>query len=154
MGKIKSLKPGKQIVIAGIEAMHVSRLLQTTIGLLDTALYGASSPAMPRRLAWRQEPCGRRWLLDLREAGATRIVTSEMVVFEWLEKAGTPEFRELSQVVAMTDKPKACSGAWSARRTPYGLRRRRVLPISRISSSLTLRGTTRWTASRRESSTA
>ena len=34
----------------------------------------------------------------LRGAGA-RIVTTEMVVFEWLAKAGTPEFKELSALI-------------------------------------------------------
>jgi hypothetical protein len=34
----------------------------------------------------------------LREAGV-EIVTSEMIVFEWLEKAGTSEFRDLSRLL-------------------------------------------------------
>ena len=34
----------------------------------------------------------------LREAGA-RVVTTEMVVFEWLAKAGTPAFKELSALI-------------------------------------------------------
>jgi hypothetical protein len=34
----------------------------------------------------------------MKEAGVT-IVTTEMVVFEWLRIAGTPEFKELSALV-------------------------------------------------------
>ena len=92
MGKIETLKP-KQIVIAGIEA-HVC-VLQTTIGLLDIGYQCfVAGDATSSRLAANHAAGMAR----LREAGA-EIVTSEMVVFEWLEKAGTPEFRELSSLL-------------------------------------------------------
>jgi len=92
MGKIETLKP-KQIVIAGIEA-HVC-VLQTTIGLLDIGYQCfVAGDATSSRLAANHAAGMAR----LREAGA-EIVTSEMVVFEWLEKAGTPEFRELSRLL-------------------------------------------------------
>jgi hypothetical protein len=32
-------------------------------------------------------------------ANGVQIVTVEMVVFEWLAKAGTPEFKELSALI-------------------------------------------------------
>lgn len=92
MGKIQTLKP-KQVVIAGIEA-HVC-VLQTTIGLLDAGYqcFVAGDATSSRTAANHAAGLAR-----LREAGA-EIATSEMVVFEWLEKAGTPEFRELSRLL-------------------------------------------------------
>ena len=80
-------------MIAGIEA-HVC-VLQTTIGLLDIGYQCfVAGDATSSRLAANHAAGMAR----LREAGA-EIVTSEMVVFEWLEKAGTPEFRELSRLL-------------------------------------------------------
>jgi hypothetical protein len=32
-------------------------------------------------------------------AGGVHIVTTEMVLFEWLQRAGTPEFKELSALI-------------------------------------------------------
>ena len=91
-GKIDSLKPD-QVVIGGIEA-HVC-VLQSAIGLKEagyevfvvadaTSSRSASNPAAA--------------MSRVREAGVG-IVTSEMIVFEWLEKAGTPEFKELSRLL-------------------------------------------------------
>ena len=81
----------KQIVIAGIEA-HVC-VLQTTIELLEAgyACFVVGDATSSRKAANHAAGLAR-----LREAGA-EIVTSEMVVFEWLEKAGTPQFREMSR---------------------------------------------------------
>jgi nicotinamidase-related amidase len=83
----------RQIVVAGIEA-HVC-VLQTAIDLMAagyevflvadaTGSRGASS----RHLAIER----------MRHAGAT-IVDNEMVMFEWLERAGTPEFKELQALL-------------------------------------------------------
>jgi nicotinamidase-related amidase len=88
-GKIDVLKP-KQIVIAGLEA-HVC-VLQTTIGLLDL---GYECFVVGDATSSRTAANHAAGLARLREAGA-EIVTSEMVVFEWLQKSGTPEFRALS----------------------------------------------------------
>ena len=88
-GKIDTLN-AKQIVIAGIEA-HVC-VLQTTIEFLDAgyACFVVGDATSSRKAANHAAGLAR-----LREAGA-EIVTTEMVVFEWLEKAGTPQFREMS----------------------------------------------------------
>ena len=37
--------------------------------------------------------------LDRLRAVGAEVVTTEMVVFEWLAKAGTPEFKELSALI-------------------------------------------------------
>ena len=91
-GRIDQLKP-KQIVIGGIEA-HVC-VLQTAIGLTEEGYncYVAADATSSRSASNYAAAMAR-----MREAGV-EIVTSEMVVFEWLEKAGTPEFKELSRLL-------------------------------------------------------
>lgn len=82
-----------QIVVTGIEA-HVC-VLQTVLDLL-TAGYGVFVPAdavSSRRASDAQVALDR-----MASAGAT-IVTSESVLFEWCEEAGTPEFKQISQLV-------------------------------------------------------
>jgi hypothetical protein len=91
-GKIDQLKPD-QVVIGGIEA-HVC-VLQTAIGLTEAGYkcYVAADATSSRTGANHAAAMSR-----LREAGV-EIVTSEMIVFEWLEKAGTSEFRDLSRLL-------------------------------------------------------
>jgi nicotinamidase-related amidase len=82
-----------QLVIAGMEA-HVC-VLQTALGFkaegLSVAVVGdAVSSRSPHSVS---AACAR-----LLHAGC-QWVTTEMVVFEWLERAGTEEFRALSALV-------------------------------------------------------
>lgn len=82
-----------QAVVAGIEA-HVC-VLQTAEQLLENGVRvfvvaDATSSRVPASHA--------RALERLRAAGAV-IVTTEMVVFEWLRRAGTPEFKEISALI-------------------------------------------------------
>jgi nicotinamidase-related amidase len=77
------------LVVIGAEA-HVC-VLQTVLDLL----------ARGRKVAVVADGVGTRRPLDkevalvrMRRAGA-QIVTSDMVVFEWMERAGTDDFREL-----------------------------------------------------------
>lgn len=80
-------------VVAGIEA-HVC-VLQTAEQLLEA---GADVFVVADATSSRT-PANHGAALDrMRQAGA-RVVTTEMVVFEWLEKAGTPEFKELSALI-------------------------------------------------------
>lgn len=82
------LPPGHALVVAGCET-HVC-VLQTALGLLD-----AGRPvflvrdAVGSRRAESKEAAIRR----LERHGA-EIVTTEMVVFEWLERVEHPRFRE------------------------------------------------------------
>ncbi len=80
-------------VVAGIEA-HVC-VLQTVEQLLESgnAVFVVADATSSRTPANHAAALER-----MRHAGA-RVVTTEMVVFEWLEKAGTPEFKELSALV-------------------------------------------------------
>ncbi len=82
-----------QAVLTGIEA-HVC-VLQTALGLrtLGYPVFVVADAVASRR------PDSVALALDrMREAGCS-IVTTEMVVFEWLGRAGTPEFKELSALV-------------------------------------------------------
>jgi nicotinamidase-related amidase len=75
-------------VVAGCEA-HVC-VLQTVLGLLDAGrkVYIARD-ALGSRHAENKETAIRRM-----ERHGAEIVTTEMVVFEWLESAEHPRFRE------------------------------------------------------------
>jgi nicotinamidase-related amidase len=82
-----------QAVVAGIEA-HVC-VLQTCVELIEggyrvCVVADAVSSRTPDNAALALE--------RLRAAGAV-VVSTEMVVFEWLRRAGTPEFKELSALI-------------------------------------------------------
>lgn len=87
-----------QVVVCGTET-HVC-VLQSALGL-RAAGYEVFVVA---------DGCGTRFLQDheralqrLERAGCT-IVTAEMVVFEWLERAGTAAFREILPMVRDRDR--------------------------------------------------
>jgi nicotinamidase-related amidase len=82
-----------EIVVAGCEA-HVC-VLQTVLDLL----------ASGRRVVWVADATGSRHPADraaaierARQHGA-EIVTSEMVLFEWLRDARNPKFREVQKLL-------------------------------------------------------
>ncbi len=78
-----------QIVVAGMEA-HVC-VLQSVLDLLvDGYEVFLCADAIGSRAASSRELAIER----MRDAGAS-IADNEMVMFEWLERAGTPEFKEL-----------------------------------------------------------
>lgn len=82
-----------QAVVAGLEA-HVC-VLQTAEGLLAAGHdVFVVADAISSRL-----PANHAAALRRLEAAGARIVTTEMVVFEWLARAGTPAFRELSRLI-------------------------------------------------------
>jgi nicotinamidase-related amidase len=80
-----------QVVLVGVEA-HVC-LLQTALELLEEGkeVYVVADCVGSRRAFDRDVALER-----LRQEGA-RIVTREMVAFEWLGEAATPLFREVSR---------------------------------------------------------
>lgn len=87
---IEPLKRG-QVVITGVEA-HVC-VLQTALELIERGrqVFVVDGAVGSRR------PRDRELALDrMRQAGC-RIVSREMVAFEWLRAAGTEEFREISR---------------------------------------------------------
>ena len=82
-----------QVVICGIEA-HVcvtqSALGFRAVGLPVTVVADAVTSRQPSSVALA--------LTRLSTAGVT-VANTEMVVFEWLHQAGTPEFKELSKLI-------------------------------------------------------
>ncbi|MGE0737036.1 MAG: hydrolase [Alphaproteobacteria bacterium] len=82
-----------QAVIAGMEA-HVC-VLQTAIDLHES---GTHVFVVGDAITSRSPETKSVAISRMRDAGLT-VVTTEMVVFEWLQRAGTPEFKELSGLI-------------------------------------------------------
>lgn len=80
-----------QVIVTGLEA-HVC-ILQTTLELLEE---GREVYVVTDCVGWRHELDGRMAFARMQQEGA-RMVTREMVVYEWLGEAGTPRFREISK---------------------------------------------------------
>lgn len=87
------LAAGDQVVLAGIEA-HVC-VLQTGLELLEA---GRPVFVVTDAVSARRSESKTIALQRLAGAGAT-LVTTEMVVFEWLRRADRPEFKPLSRLI-------------------------------------------------------
>jgi nicotinamidase-related amidase len=83
----------RQVVLIGLEA-HVC-VLQTVEQLLAV---GSEVFVVADATASRAPISHQTAMRRLEQAGAV-VVTTEMVVFEWLRRAGTPEFKELSALL-------------------------------------------------------
>jgi nicotinamidase-related amidase len=83
----------RQVVLAGLEA-HVC-VLQSAIGLHEKGyeMFVVADACASRRAENEQLAFSR-----LSRAGIN-LVSLEMVLFEWLRVAGTPEFKELSALI-------------------------------------------------------
>ncbi len=81
----------QQVVIAGIET-HVC-VLQTALDMTDS---GLDVFVVVDAVSSRHEMDHKYGLKRMKHAGV-HLVTSEMVFFEWVGKAGTPEFKALSK---------------------------------------------------------
>ena len=77
----------------GVEA-HVC-VLQTALGLPRLGL----APFVVGDAVASRKPESRQMALDRMARDGVEIVTTEMVLFEWLGKAGTAEFKELSALI-------------------------------------------------------
>jgi len=82
-----------QAVLVGIEA-HVC-VLQTAEQLLEAGcdVFVVADATSSRTTANHEAA------LERMRADGAQIVTTEMVAFEWLAKAGTPEFKEISALI-------------------------------------------------------
>jgi nicotinamidase-related amidase len=83
----------RQAVIAGMEA-HIC-VMQTAATLMEEGYeVFVVTDATSSRTLESEKAC-----LDRLSSGGAGIVTTEMVVFEWLGEAGTPAFKELLPLI-------------------------------------------------------
>ncbi|MFZ5790357.1 MAG: isochorismatase family protein [Pseudomonadota bacterium] len=82
-----------QAVIVGVEA-HVC-VLQTALGLPKLGL----APFVVADAVTSRQPESHGRALDRMARDGVEVVTTEMALFEWLEQAGTAEFKELSALI-------------------------------------------------------
>jgi nicotinamidase-related amidase len=82
-----------QAVLVGIEA-HVC-VLQTAEQLIEAGcdVFVVADATSSRTTANHEAA------LERMRADGAQIVTTEMVTFEWLERAGTPEFKKISALI-------------------------------------------------------
>ncbi|MCG5241194.1 hydrolase [Azospirillum doebereinerae] len=83
----------RQVVLCGTEA-HVC-VLQTALGLLQL---GYTVHLVADAVSSRT-PANHAAAIDRMRAAGASIVTTEMVVFEWMERAGTPVFKTVSALI-------------------------------------------------------
>ena len=92
-GVMDALPAGHHVVLAGCEA-HVC-VLQTALGLLDRSrrVYVVADAVGSR------QPDNKKAALRRLERAGAEIVTTEMVVFEWLGSADHPNFKSVIALV-------------------------------------------------------
>jgi nicotinamidase-related amidase len=92
-GVLDALPAGHHIVVAGCEA-HVC-VLQTVLGLLDRSrrVYVVADAVGSRR------PENKEAALRRLERAGAEVVTTEMVIFEWLGTADDPAFKSVISLV-------------------------------------------------------
>ncbi|MDQ3214532.1 MAG: isochorismatase family protein [Pseudomonadota bacterium] len=83
----------KQAVVAGMEA-HVCAM-QAALGLAEQG-YQCS---FVQDAAGSRRPLDHAAAIERMRMSNVQIVTTEMVMFEWLKRADVPEFRELLKIV-------------------------------------------------------
>jgi nicotinamidase-related amidase len=90
----------QKILVTGVEA-HVC-VLQTALDLMEQGfqVYVAADA-----VGSRDDQDFEFGLKRMGQAGVV-LTTSEAALFEWTEKAGTPEFKEISKLVIESDKSK------------------------------------------------
>jgi len=84
-----------EIVVAGCEA-HVC-VLQTVLGLLG----GGQRVLLAADAVGSRDPADRAAAIDRARQHGVEIVTSEMVLFEWLRDAKHPKFREVQNLLKL-----------------------------------------------------
>lgn len=82
-----------KVVVAGIEA-HVC-VLQTVLDLLAAGF----SVYVPVDAVASRNPLDRDRAIERMRDSGTTVTTTESVLFEWCEVAGTPEFKRISELI-------------------------------------------------------
>lgn len=83
----------RQVVVAGMEA-HVC-VLQTALGLATAGF----DPFVVADAVGSRTAADKALGLERLRGEGVRIVSTEMVVFEWLHRAGTPEFKDVVNLI-------------------------------------------------------
>ena len=92
-GFLDALPDGAEVVVVGCEA-HVC-VLQTVLGLLDDGLRAVVvTDAIGSR-----DPANAAAAVERMARHGAEVVTSEMVLFEWLGDAAHPRFREVQKLL-------------------------------------------------------
>jgi nicotinamidase-related amidase len=84
---------GNQVVICGVEAYVC--VLQAALGLKRAGFV----PFVVADATCSPAPANRNAALKRLSENAVEVVTTEMVIFEWLGRAGTAEFKEISRLI-------------------------------------------------------
>lgn len=92
-GFMERLQAGRALVLTGCET-HVC-VLQTALGLIEA---GRRVFVVADAVGSRTAESKRLGLARMEQAGAT-LVTTEMVLFEWVGDAAHPRFKEISALV-------------------------------------------------------
>ena len=82
-----------QIVLAGIES-HIC-VLQSALGLQDAGF----KPVVVADACASRDPANYEAAMARLAAAGITVATVEMVIFEWLRRAGSPEFKDLSALI-------------------------------------------------------
>lgn len=82
-----------QVVVAGIEA-HIC-VTQTALGLAAAGF----APFVVADACSSRLPANHQWALERLRGAGIGVVSTEMVLFEWMARAGTPQFKELSALI-------------------------------------------------------
>ena len=93
LARIAHTQNRRQIVLCGIES-HVCVLQSALDFILDGYEVFVVTDAVSSRAAPSMDFAFRRM-----ERAGVSLVTTEMVLFEWLERAGTDDFRALSKMI-------------------------------------------------------
>jgi nicotinamidase-related amidase len=83
----------REVVIAGCEA-HVC-VLQTVLGLLGSRY----RVVLAADATGSRDPADKALAVDRARQHGTEVVSTEMVLFEWLGDAGHPRFREVQKLI-------------------------------------------------------
>jgi len=92
-GFVSALPGRPDLIVAGCEA-HVC-VLQTVLGLIEAG----RRVYVVRDAIGSRKPESKEAALQRMERHGAEIVTTEMVVFEWLESAEHPRFKEMAALI-------------------------------------------------------